>query len=70
MARHYARGVRQADEALGRLVAGVRRELGDPLIVVVAGIGFASGRHNDRFMTCADFSVAGSSEPENCSQDG
>ena len=39
------------------------------LVVVVAGVGYASGRHNDRFMTCEDFSVAGSSEPANCSRD-
>ena len=37
------------------------------LIIVVAGLGFVAGRNNDRFMTCADFAVAGSSEPENCS---
>lgn len=39
------------------------------LIIVVAAVGFASGRHNDRFMTCSDFSIAGSSEPANCSPD-
>jgi len=38
------------------------------LVVVVAALGFAAGRNNHRFMTCADFTLAGSSEPENCSR--
>jgi len=36
------------------------------LVVVVGIIGFSAGRNNDRFLTCYDFAVAGSSEPENC----
>jgi hypothetical protein len=38
------------------------------LAVVVSGIGFGVGRANHRFMTCADFAIAGSAEPENCAQ--
>lgn len=36
------------------------------LIAAVGAIGFVVGRENDRFMTCSDFSIAGSAEPENC----
>jgi hypothetical protein len=36
------------------------------LAVVVGGAGFVVGRENDRFLTCGDFSVAGSAEPDNC----
>ena len=38
------------------------------LAVVVGVIGFVVGRENDRFLTCADFSVAGSAEPDNCTK--
>lgn len=40
------------------IVAGV--------VVVVAVAGFVIGTHNDRVMTCDDFVIAGSAEPENC----
>ena len=40
------------------------------LAVVVSGISFVVGRENDRFLTCADFSVAGSAEPDNCAKSG
>ena len=40
------------------------------LAVVVSGTGFVVGRENDRFLTCADFSVAGSAEPDNCAKSG
>jgi len=40
------------------------------LAVVVSAIGFVVGRENDRFLTCADFSVAGSAEPDNCATSG
>ena len=36
------------------------------LVVIVGAIGFVVGRENPRFMTCADFAIAGSAEPENC----
>lgn len=36
------------------------------LVAAVGVIGFVAGRENPRFMTCADFAVAGSSEPQNC----
>ena len=36
------------------------------LVAVVGMVGFMVGRENDRFLTCSDFAVAGSSEPENC----
>jgi len=36
------------------------------LAVVVSAIGFVVGRENYRFLTCADFSIAGSAEPDNC----
>ncbi len=36
------------------------------LVAVVGVIGFVVGRENPRFMTCADFSIAGSAEPDNC----
>lgn len=50
--------------------AGSRRILWSivALIATVAAIGFVVGRENDRFMTCADFSIAGSAEPENCAR--
>lgn len=38
------------------------------LVATVAIVGFTAGWQNPRFMTCADFAVAGSSEPDNCSQ--
>jgi arylsulfatase A-like enzyme len=46
MAERYARGVRSADAALGRLVAGVREELeAPPLVVVVADHGESLDEH-------------------------
>jgi hypothetical protein len=39
------------------------------LVAVVGAIGFVVGRENPRFLTCADFSVAGASEPENCARE-
>ncbi len=36
------------------------------LVAIVGAIGFVVGRENPRFMTCADFAIAGSAEPENC----
>jgi len=36
------------------------------LVVIVGAIGFVVGRENPRFMTCADFAIAGSAEPDNC----
>jgi cyanate permease len=38
------------------------------LVAVVGLIGFAFGRNNDRYMTCADFAVAGAAEPDNCAK--
>jgi hypothetical protein len=38
------------------------------LIAAVGLIGFVIGRENDRFMTCSDFSIAGSAEPDNCAK--
>lgn len=48
--------------------AGSRRILATVvlLVVIVGVVGFVVGRENDRFMTCSDFSVAGSAEPDNC----
>jgi len=38
------------------------------LVVVVSGVGFVFGREHPRFLTCNDFSVAGSAEPEGCAK--
>lgn len=38
------------------------------LAAIVGAIGFGVGRGNSRFLTCADFAIAGSAEPENCSK--
>lgn len=38
------------------------------LVAVVGLTGFVVGRENQRFMTCADFAVAGASEPDNCAR--
>jgi hypothetical protein len=36
-------------------------------IVSVVGVtGFVVGRENGRFLTCSDFAIAGSAEPDNC----
>lgn len=59
-----------ADLFAPELMSGTNRRVGGAMVVlmiVVAGLGFGAGRNNDRFMTCTDFAVAGSSEPENCS---
>lgn len=39
------------------------------LVGIVGAIGFVVGHENPRFMTCADFAIAGSAEPENCVDD-
>ncbi len=36
------------------------------VIAVVALAGYLVGRHNDRFLVCDDFKVAGSDQPDNC----
>ena len=38
------------------------------LVALVATTGFVVGRENDRFLTCADFAIAGSAEPDNCAR--
>ncbi|MFW2333738.1 hypothetical protein [Ilumatobacter sp.] len=38
------------------------------LVAVVGAIGYLVGREHPRFMTCADFSVAGAAEPEGCAR--
>ena len=38
------------------------------LVAAVGLTGFVVGSENPRFMTCADFAVAGASEPENCAK--
>lgn len=38
------------------------------LVVVLGVIGFAVGRQHPRFMTCSDFAIAGSAEPEGCAR--
>lgn len=45
-----------------------RRLLVGGLVVLIgmAGAGYLVGANNDFFLTCADFKVAGSDEPENC----
>ncbi|MEB3323635.1 MAG: hypothetical protein VKI81_12500 [Synechococcaceae cyanobacterium] len=35
-------------------------------VVIIAVAGFFIGANNDRFLTCDDFKVAGSDQPENC----
>ena len=35
-------------------------------VAIIAGAGFFIGANNDRFLTCEDFEVAGSDQPENC----
>ena len=38
-------------------------------VVVVIGVaGWYIGSNNDRFLTCDDFKVAGSDQPENCAK--
>ena len=52
------------------LTEGRRMTLGVVAVVAtVAIIGFVFGRHNHRFMTCEDFTIAGSAEPENCAKE-
>lgn len=36
------------------------------IVAVVALIGYAVGRFNDRFLTCEDFQVAGDAQPKGC----
>lgn len=36
------------------------------LVAIIGLVGFVVGREHPRFMTCADFRVAGAAEPENC----
>lgn len=36
------------------------------LVAVLGAIGFTVERENSRFLTCYDFSVAGTAEPDNC----
>ncbi|WP_322779494.1 hypothetical protein [Frankia sp. Cas4] len=36
------------------------------MTALVAAAGWLTGRHNDRFMTCNDFKVAGQDQPRNC----
>jgi hypothetical protein len=36
------------------------------VVVVVALVGYALGRFNDRFLTCEDFQVAGDDLPTSC----
>jgi hypothetical protein len=37
-------------------------------LVLVAIAGYVAGSNNDRFMTCADFAIAGSAETEGCAR--
>lgn len=39
------------------------------ITVAVALVGYAIGRHHERFLTCYDFRVSGSDIPENCTLD-
>jgi hypothetical protein len=36
------------------------------VVIIVALAGYLAGANNDRIMTCADFAIAGSAEPEGC----
>lgn len=36
------------------------------VVVLIAASGYFIGANNDRFLTCDDFKVAGSDQPENC----
>lgn len=45
----------------GRLLYG-----GAALIVLIGVISYVAGLNNDRFLTCADFKIAGSDQPTNC----
>jgi hypothetical protein len=36
------------------------------VVIVVAIAGYVVGANNDRLMTCADFAIAGSAEPDGC----
>jgi hypothetical protein len=38
------------------------------VVIVVSGVGFVVGREHPRFLTCADFSIAGSAEPDGCAK--
>lgn len=38
------------------------------LVLSVGLVGFVVGRQHPRFMTCADFAIAGAFEPENCAR--
>lgn len=39
---------------------------GVAVVVLIAVAGFVVGRNNDAFLTCEDFTIAGSDEPVNC----
>jgi hypothetical protein len=39
-------------------------------VAIVAGIGYANGRFNDRSLTCEDFLTAGDKPPANCLPSG
>jgi hypothetical protein len=41
---------------------------GVDVIVLIAVIGFTVGRDNDAFLTCEDFTIAGSDPGELCSR--
>jgi len=36
------------------------------VVVAIAASGYYVGANNDRFLTCDDFKIAGSDQPENC----
>lgn len=50
--------------------AGSRRITASIVAVVamVGAVGFVVGRDHPRFMTCADFAIAGSTEPDDCAR--
>ncbi|MFW2382898.1 MAG: hypothetical protein ACN4GZ_14170 [Acidimicrobiales bacterium] len=43
--------------------------VGIAIVVLIAIAGFAVGRNNDAFLTCDDFKVAGSDQPQNCASE-
>ncbi len=45
------------------LVAGIA------VIVFIAVLGFVVGRNHQAFLTCDDFKIAGSDQPENCAKE-
>ena len=54
------------DRPLGELLIGRFVASAVAVIVLIAVAGYAVGANNDAFLTCQDFTIAGSDRPANC----